>query len=183
MQSWMNEENLSIYRNLKRAGKHNAAQQLREKCFSAHLLQLAGSKFLLHKLIQLPILAQCSAEPPASAEEPAQFSAEQPASLLKCMTELQEHRKTGEYKAAVERSQQRADDHHRLSKQILHASQQLSKAKRLSLQAKTGHSWDLSECELVEEYDSGRLQRSLLQLLREHRGIGPSVKSSSCYGP
>ena len=65
----MNEENLSIYRNLKRAGKHNAAQKMGEKCFSAYLLHLAGSKFLLHKLIQLPILAQCSAEPPASAEE------------------------------------------------------------------------------------------------------------------
>ena len=58
-------------------------------------------KFLLHKLIQLPILAQCSAEQPASAQLPA--------CLMKCINDLQEHKKTPEYKAAVERLQKRAD--------------------------------------------------------------------------
>ena len=50
-------------------------------------------KFLLHKLIQLPILAQCIAEQPASAQLPA--------SLMKCINDLQEHKKTPKYKAAV----------------------------------------------------------------------------------
>ena len=97
----MNENNQSIYDNHLGQGQYNAAQQIAKRCFNTYLLQLAGLKFLLHKLIQLPILAQCSAEQPASAQLPA--------CLMKCINDLQEHKKTPKYKAAVEHSQKRAN--------------------------------------------------------------------------
>ena len=105
--SWMDEDNVRIYHNLRRAGLiqslqarstcQKRMQSIAKTLFSAYTFHLAGSKFLLHKLIQLPILAQRSAEQPASAQLPA--------SLMKCINDLQEHKKTPEYKAAVERLQ------------------------------------------------------------------------------
>ena len=71
-----------------------------KRSFNTYLFHLAGSKFLLHKLIQLPILAQCSAEQPASAQLPL--------CLMKCIDDFQEQKKTPKYKAAVEHSQKRA---------------------------------------------------------------------------
>ena len=92
----MNEKNQSIYDNHLGQGQYNAAQQIAKRCFNTYLLQLAGLKFLLHKLIQLPILAQCSAEQPASAQMQV--------SLMNYINDLQEHKQTPEYQAAVERS-------------------------------------------------------------------------------
>ena len=60
--SWMDEDDVRMYRHLTEAGLMQArwACQFSKKGFSVYLYHLAGSKFLLHKLIQLPILAQCS---------------------------------------------------------------------------------------------------------------------------
>ena len=101
--SWMDENNVRMYHHLREAGLMQSrwAHQFSKKAFSLYLFHLAGSKFLLHKLIQLPILAQCSAEQPASAQLPA--------CLMKCINDLQEHKKTPKYKAAVEHSQKRAN--------------------------------------------------------------------------
>ena len=103
---------------------------------------------------------------------------------MKCIHDLQKHKKTPEYKKAVDRSRKRADDHRRLSQQIWHESQKLAKAKMLSLKAKERYYWDLREWEqkLVEDYDTGRLERALQELVSErtpmYRGIGASVQSS-----
>ena len=100
--SWMDEDDVRMYRHLTESGLMQArwARQFSKKCFSAYLYHLAGSKFLLHKLIQLPILAQCSAEQPASALLPL--------CLMNCIKDFQEQKKTPKYKAAVEHSQKRA---------------------------------------------------------------------------
>ena len=171
----MSESNISIYREHETAGRYNQAQKFGKKRFSTYLFHLAGSKFLLHKLIQLPILAQCNDRKGGAA---------QPASLTKCIKDLEEHKKSPEYLAAVERSQQRGDEHRRLSKQIWHETQKLAKAAKLSQQAKDGHYRDLDAAErkIVEDYDCGRLSRSLRQLLSfkttTYKGIGASVQSS-----
>ena len=100
--SWMDEDKVRIYHDIRRAGlSQSLAYMFAKKAFSAYMFDLAGSKFLLRKLIQLPILAQCSAEQPASAQLPA--------CLMKCINDLQEHKKTPKYKAAVEHSQKRAN--------------------------------------------------------------------------
>ena len=101
--SWMDEDDVTMYRHLTEAGLMQArwAHQFSKKAFSVYLYHLAGSKFLLHKLIQLPILTQRSAEQPASAQLPA--------SLMNYINDLQEHKQTPEYKAVVERSRRRDD--------------------------------------------------------------------------
>ena len=143
-ESWMNPETLMTYKQFLHSGRKNATQQLGKSAFNTYLFQLAGSKFLLHKLIQLPILPQCttvqssgSAEPPAA---PYRFGPV----LMKCVTDLQEHKKTDAYKAAVERSKKRDSDESRLSKQIWEQTTVLSKAKALSKRAEEGHYFNLS---------------------------------------
>ena len=166
--SWMNEEKRKIYNDLRWNRPEDASQLLKE-AFDTYLLQLAGSKFLLHKLIQLPIIAQCSAAPSDSAE--------QPASIMKCINDFQKHMKTHEYKAAVERSQRRADDLRRLSKQICDASWWLAKGKEASMKAQQGQLWNLQKWEqnLAEEYDSGKLDIALKKLLDQQRPIYRSI--------
>ena len=170
----MNESNLITYREHLAAGRKNPAQKL-TKNHGTYLFHLSGSRFLLHKLIQLPILDQCKAEAGSAA---------QPASLTRCIRDLEKHKRSPEYLAAVERSQKREDEHRRLSKQIWHETQKLAKAPKLSQQAEDGGFWALDEAErkIVEEYDTGRLSRSLRQLLSfktsTYRGIGASVQCS-----
>ena len=181
--SWMNPETLMKYNQLLDRGKNGAAQQLGKTAFSTYLFQLSGSKFLLHKLIQLPILPQCTmVQDPGSAEPPAALCPLGPV-LMKCVTDLQEHKKSDKYKAAVERSKKRASDDSRLSKQIWEQTKVLSKGKALSKSAKKGHFWNLSskEQQLVEDYDCGRLDKSLRSLVAQrapvYRGVGASVES------
>ena len=109
-----------------RYGHNSAAQKLGKTAFSTYLFQLSGSKFLLHKLIQLPILAQCSMEQnPGSAAPPAALHFLGPV-LMKCITDFQEHKKTKEYKQAVARAEKRDSAGRRLSQQIWEQSRQLS---------------------------------------------------------
>ena len=173
----MSEKNRRIYYEYETAGKYNEAQKLGKKCFSTYKFHLAGSKFLLHKLIQLPILVQCEAWKGGAA---------QPASLTKCIKDLEEHKKSPEYKAAVELSKKRGDEHVRLSKQIWKETQTLAKAKKLSERAWSveGH-WrtlDATQRKLVEDYDCGRLERSLRELVKSktpsYRGVGAAVQCS-----
>ena len=111
-------------------------------------------------LLQLPILAQCSAANP----EPAEISA-----LTKWMTDLQRVKQTQEYKDAVRKSKPALSrNHRRLSLQIWEASRELTEAKALS---KKGLWDDLTQEEqsLVEAYDSGRLDRRMQNLISERR--------------
>ena len=171
----MSESNLSVYRNHESAGRNHAAQKMGKKYFSTYIFHLAGSKFLLHKLIQLPILAQCNDR---------QGGAAQPASLIKCIKDLEKHKKSPQYLAAVRRSQRRGEEHRRLSKEIWHETQKHAKGAKLSQQAKDGHYSDLNAADkkIVEDYDCGRLSRSLRQLrslkTTSYKGIGASVQGS-----
>ena len=166
MDAWMNEENRKTFHDLGwKKRKPVEAQQMAVEAFDVYKSELAGSKFLLHKLIQLPIIAQCSAAPSDSAELPA--------SLMKCINDWQEHKKTDEYKAAVERSQRRAEDLSYLSKRIWHANWLLAKGKEASMLAQQGQFRNLEKWQkkLVKEYDSGRLEISLKKLLDKQTPI------------
>ena len=102
---------------------------------------------------------------------------------MKCVTDLQEHKKTDAYKEAVERSKKRASDESRLSKQIWKQTHVLSKARALSKRAENGEFNNLTEEEqkLVEDYDCGRLGKLLRRLVAQrapvYRGVGTSVES------
>ena len=162
----MKAENLpSYYHYLERSANgekrcYRKAHHMVKSGFSSYCYYLAGSKHLLRMLLQLPILAQCSAANP----EPAEISA-----LTKWMTDLQWVKQTQEYKDAVRKSKPALSrNHRRLSLQIWEASRELTEAKALS---KKGLWDDLTQEEqsLVEAYDSGRLDRRMQNLISERR--------------
>ena len=87
------------------------------------------------------------------------------------------------YKAAVERSKKRASEESREPPEQADLGV-LSRAKALSKRAEEGHFFDMSseQQQLAEDYDSGRVTRSLRKLVAQrapvYRGVGASVPSS-----
>lgn len=113
VQSWMRSENLSYYWELIERGCLRDAHQMTKSAFDIYCHQLAGRKYVLHMLVQLPILAQCSVANPELIEIPA---------LTKWTTDLQRIH-TQNTKPAL------TTDHcRRLSLQIWKARQELSEA-------------------------------------------------------
>ena len=162
VESWMNEENRKTYHDLGwKKRKPVEAQQMQMDAFDVYKSELAGSKFLLHKLIQLPIIAQCNATPSDSAE--------QPASLMKCINDLHVYMQTDEYKASVRIAQKRTQDDRRLSREIWKANWWLARGKELSMTAGNGDTSQLKKWErrLANQYDDGKLERSLKDLLNQ----------------
>ena len=173
VESWMKAENLpSYYHYLERSANgekvcYRKAHQMVKSGFSSYCHYLAGSKYLLRMLLQLPILAQCSAANPEPAEIPA---------LTKWMTDLQREKQTQEYKDAVRKSKPAlSPNHRRLSLQIWEASRELTEAKALS---KKGLWDDLTQEEqsLVEAYDSGRLDRRMQHLISQQTPVYKSER-------
>ena len=174
----MKAENLpSYYHYLERSANgekrcYRKAHHMVKSGFSSYCHYLAGSKHLLRMLLQLPILAQCSATEPELVEVPA---------LTKWITDLQKHKQTSDYRAAVAKSEKHSSAHRRLSQQIWQQSQQLSEAKALSRKAESGLWDDLTQEEqgLVEAFDAGKLQRRLQNLVEEkipvYKGVGASM--------
>ena len=174
--SWMNEEKRKIYNDLRWNRPEDASQFLKE-AFDIYLLQLAGSKFLLYKVIQLPIIAQCSATPSDSAE--------QPASLMQCINDLHVYMQTDEYQASIRIVQKRTQDDRRLSREIVKANWWLARGKEFSLRAENEKDPQLQKWErsLAKQYNDGELERCLKDLLnqqtRRYRSSGASVQRPS----
>ena len=174
--SWMNEGTLTIYNDL-RWNRPEEASQLVKEGFNTYLLQLAGSKFLLHKLIQLPIIAQCNATPSDSAE--------QPASLMKCINDLHVYMQTDEYKALLTIAQKRTHEDRRLGREIWKANWWLARGKEFSLRAQNGEDPPLKQWErkLANQYDDGELERRLKDLLNQrkprYRSFGASAQRAA----
>ena len=186
--SWMNRKNRKTYHDLAYHDKWHQAERMRKSFFNVYVHYLAGHRFLLHKLIQLPIIAQCNGT--------SSDSAEQPASIVAWIEEFGAHKESPEYNAAVAASQKKADTHKRLSKQICEAQWMVSRGKALSDRAKNGEWEQLDEDQqvLVEQYDGGKLERELKNLLHEaevrpqrYKGFGvtkqPTVSTSSAVQP
>ena len=109
----MKDENLPYYWELIEAENFKDAHKWTKSAFGTFLHQVAGHKYVLHMLVQLPILAQCSVANPELIEIPA---------LTKWTTDLQRIH-TQNTKPAL------TTDHcRRLSLQIWKARQELSEA-------------------------------------------------------
>jgi hypothetical protein len=164
--SWMREDNLQKHYDLLKTGQNQKAHGQAHKAFNSYRLHLAGSKYLLQMLLQLPILSQCSAPQPVSVEVSA---------LMKGIADLQNHKQTPEYQSAVAQSKKRVDADRRLSQQIWQESKQLAKAKQLARKAKRC-SWDdltQEEQNLVIAHDDGRLERSMQNLMIQKTFLKP----------
>ena len=110
-------------------GARQAAHQMIKSGHGSYCFYLAGSKYLLQMLLQLPILAQCTWREPDRVEVPA---------LGRWIADLQNHQESDEYKRAVQKSQKRSDEHRRLSQQIWKLSRDFTKAKTLVGQSYSG---------------------------------------------
>ena len=78
-----------------------------KKPLSTFLFQLSGCKFLLHKLIELPIIAQI---PSNSVERPVATV------LMELLNSYEKHKTTSQYQEAVRRSQH----HQKFQKRLSH---------------------------------------------------------------
>ena len=139
----MKPSQLSDYYTHQKQGDAHAAGRLAKKGFKTYIFLLAGKRQILHQFIKRPIIAQCNLE-----------------SLEKCMEDLKLHKKSEEYKSAVETSQENRQVD--ISQKIWRLNQKISRAKLASLKAEWGQ-WDdmtTDEQALCEAYDYGHLDRA-----------------------
>ena len=165
----MREDNLRKHYELLKTGQNQKAHQQAHKAFKSYCLHLAGSKYLLQMLLQLPILPQCSAPQPVSFPFVS--------ALTKWIADLQNHKQTPEYQSAVAQSKKRVDADRRLSQRIWQQSKQLTKAKDLARKAKRCRWNELTQEEqgLVIAYNDGHLDEEL-QNLNSQKTLTPPYK-------
>ena len=113
-EDWMNPKPLKCHENMLWNGEEHRAQQFAKSRFNTFLFQLSGCKFLVHKLIQLPIISQLSSR---SVEQPV---ARQPAAtvLMELLNSYEKHKTTTEYVEAVKSSQENQNKQMRLSNRL-----------------------------------------------------------------
>ena len=90
-------------------GRKQQAHQLAKSAFSTFLFRQSGCKFLLHKLIELPIISQI----PSNSVEPLVATV-----LMELLNSYEKHKTTSQYLEAVRRSQQHQKFQKRLSHEI-----------------------------------------------------------------
>ena len=87
--------------------KHTDWHGLQKRAFSAYLHQISGNKFLLHKLIELPLVILNRGG--SSEEEPSTGGREQirglcaKTTLARLIQEWKEHKKSDEYKESIKK--------------------------------------------------------------------------------
>ena len=158
----MKDENLAEYWEVKRVHPQSAHKWAKSS-FHTYTHHLAGQRYLLHMLVKLPILAQCTTTNPKRREVPA---------FEKWIEDLQRHKQTDAYKNAVKMSQPAVTpNHHRLSRQIWEAHRRLSKGKALAEKRDSKEiKWDdldKIEQDLLEAYDTEKLEQTLRDLMSQ----------------
>ena len=144
--SWMNQDTFDRYRNA-RTGRH-----IGRSAFSVYLQHLSGCKFLLRRLIALPIVS-----PPSSAAQPAKRE-HLLQSFFQLTQEWNTHKQSDEHQTAIQRSRQ--SDQHRLSIRVQHLQAAYRKAAKHSQMVEDGTIafFDLSKEDKmgVEDFDCRR---------------------------
>ena len=104
---WMQCSTYKNYKAMLFRGRKQKAQQLAKCAFSNFPFRQSGERFLLHKLIELPIIAQI---PSNSVERPVATV------LMELLNSYEKHKTTSQYQEAVRRSQQ----HQKFQKRLSH---------------------------------------------------------------
>ena len=155
----MKDENLAEYWEVKWMHPQSA-HKWAKSAFHTYTHHVAGQRYLLHMLVKLPILAQCTTSNLKRTEVPA---------LEKWIKDLQRHKQTPAYKNAVKMSQPAATPNHKsLSRQIWDTHRRLSEGKELAEKRDSGDiKWDdlnKTEQDLLEAYDTKKLEKTLRDL-------------------
>ena len=174
-EEWMHGDTLEKYYRMLYWGQNQTAHQLAKSVFNTFLFQQSGCKFLLHKLIELPIISQIHSN---SVGRPVATL------LMELLDSYEEHKTTREYKTVVQRSQKHQKIQKRLSCEIWSAHYRYKKGRTLSIQVQDKslnfHDLDSEEQKLVEDFDSRRSARALDLLLEQkrppYRGAGIEVQ-------
>ena len=148
--------------------------QIGKSAFSVFLQHLCGCKFLLRRLIALPLLAEGSGAAQSGAVE-------EPEILRELTQEWTDYKNSEEHQKAMQKSQPRYKQE-RLSKRLCEAETWYKQGAKLSRMVldKSVEFLDLTrdERQMVEDYDCRRSARILDGLLKEkmeaqpYRGAG-----------
>ena len=176
----MNPKSLKHHENMLWNGQEHKAQQFGKKRFSTFLFQLSGCKFLVHKLIQFPIISQLSS---SSVEQPVP---RQPAAtvLMELLNSYEEHKTTTEYLEAVKSSQKNQKCQMRLSQELWWAQYDYSRGRSLATNVQAGmlNYFELNSKDqnLVEAFENRQSAKTVDRLLEQkrapYRGAGTEVK-------
>ena len=177
MGAWMKDKNLDKYWEVKWKDPQSA-HKWAHSAFHTFAHHVSGQKYLLHMLVKLPILAQCTTSNLKRTEVPA---------LEKWIEDLQRHKQTPAYKNAVKMSQPAATPNHKsLSREIWDTHRKLSEGKELAEKRDSGDiKWDdlnKTEQDLLEAYDTKKLEKTLRTLVsqktppeKRYKGAAASV--------
>ena len=161
--TWMNKHKQAEYR------VATKWRQMGKSAFSTYLHHLSGCKFLVRRLIALPIIS-----PASSAAQPTEDPSRRRQlvqSFLELSREWAEEKRSPEHQGAIVQSCRRMGD--RLSKRLWRAQQVYKEAAKLSHLVEHGirEFWDLHawEKKMVRDYRSQRgIVADLKSLLAAH---------------
>ena len=172
VRAWMCPSKCNDYFNLTEAKRHQEAHQLGKRCFSTYYFQISGCRFLLNKLIELPIIGNANRNTSMVVRQ--------------LLQDFEEHKMSDAYKAAVSRSKKRLREHERLSRHIWWARYSLQRGRDLSAKVAKGlvDFCDLSwkDQELVQNFDYGKAKESLsaLEARKSPAYRGSHVEATTC---
>jgi len=175
VESWMRPSTLTEYRKMKELRQNQQAHQLGKQAFSSYIFQISGCKFLLHKLIELPLISAMIED--GSAEQSTAIA------LNMLINAYEEHKKSKQYAQTLRQSTQHQDGQRRLSGQVWWAQYNLTQGVKLAASVLDDEvdflqlpAW---QQQLLEDYDCGRLARALDEVLKQkafkqqpYRGVG-----------
>jgi hypothetical protein len=162
--SWMRPSTLKSLRFQKKKKK----QHTRHSGFNTYLFQLSGCKFLLHKLIQLPIMSESSSD-----EHPADC-------LSHLISSFEDHKKTKEYIEERDKSKRHRNVAQRLSRRVWEAECDYALGKKLFLKIRDREAMyeDLSakQRRCLDEYGSLRSAHRRDRVYAEKSSRQPSYR-------
>ena len=165
---WMSTDDRERYFDLLDAGRNQKARQLGKHCFNAYCFHVSGCRFLLGKLIELPIISTASRHTATVMSE--------------LLQDLEDHKKTVEYKNEVQRSDDRFREQTRLSRAIWWARSELEKGRLLSTKVLEGKlAWSnigTRERQLVEDFQTRKLKKALIELEARKASKSPAYKGT-----
>ena len=164
--SWMNANTRSRY------NTSSNKQQIRKRSFSSYLQYISGCKFMLRKLIQLPLLLKLSVSDPLHHVRVAQPDlVPEPNLMGKLIDAFHSFKQSPEYHKLVADSEKHTSGSTRLGKRIWQAQQQIRQGANFSycigcgdLQWSDMPPW---QRQFAEKFETGNLKRALNRLLDE----------------
>ena len=183
VQSWMRKSTLAKHEEMERRGHMQDAHQLGKSSFSTYLFQLSGCKFLVHKLIELPIISSNSPNSPHDSYHVPEIADV----LNEFIDAYEDHLTTPQYAKAFLLSKQHQAGQLSLNQKVWWAQYNYSQGRKLScLIRDTNINFnDLApwKQKLVEEFDTRRSAKALDRALEQkafrqqpYRGAGTEVQ-------